>query len=122
MQSRILLNVEVSPGRVIVLTLDVSPGGVQAYTSQHDVPDPYLDAWRPASNAHVGLADVSLSNVPPHSNVPHANIVHGESDPTAAIDSLIRRLEISLRLGGGEGGWSEVAMEEEVERLRCACQ
>ncbi|KAI0039583.1 hypothetical protein FA95DRAFT_1612455 [Auriscalpium vulgare] len=102
MRSTIHLNIEVSPGRVIVVSVNVSPLSVSTSTSDHTLVDPFLTAWTP--EAHPS----SLESEAPAID--------------QAINGLIRRIEVALNLAGGEGGWSEITMEEVLEqpsRQRC---
>ncbi|KAI0037399.1 hypothetical protein FA95DRAFT_1614252 [Auriscalpium vulgare] len=103
MPSYIRFNIEVSPGRIVVLSLAVCCSGVAAYASEHTIADPHLSAWRPDDDVN----DPGLTRPLPHE----------ESMALAAAEGLIRMVEVSLNIAGGDGGWSEVTMEEEVERV-----
>ncbi|KAI0037974.1 hypothetical protein FA95DRAFT_1613727 [Auriscalpium vulgare] len=109
MESHISFNVEIAPGRVVVLTLAVSQEGVAAYAARHVLVDPYLSAWRPSR---------PLSFSPPAQDVldVHADDTNAQDEPAAgASKGLVRRVEVTLKVAAGDGGWSDCTMEEEFE-------
>ncbi|KAI0039022.1 hypothetical protein FA95DRAFT_1612909 [Auriscalpium vulgare] len=98
MESRIRFNVEVAPGRVVVLTLAVSPAReIAVYAAQHRVPNPGLSAWRPSLHCNPQPA------------------AQDELTAAAAAAGTVRKIEVALNVAGGEGGWSEITIEEGFE-------